>query len=117
MRVIDIPAPVTCKLPQRDGSERDVVRTFLTFLDEACGQYEPFAQGAKNGRQYDKLMRIIEACTPDAKSIQFEDADFEVLVQATEKAQWVTPKVNRAFIPFRDAIERAQRVDVPGKKE
>ncbi len=120
MRIIDIPEPVTVllKLRLQTGQRFEETKevAFTEWLKEVADGYRPFAKSPKNARQYDKIMSIIEAVDSE-KQIQFEDADFEVLKRAAEDADWITPEVNRAYLPFYEALERAQDVPVPTEKK
>jgi hypothetical protein len=112
MKIIDIPKPVEAKLKIMDnGTVKEITKeiSFLAFLSDACDSYKPFASGPKQARQYDKIMNVIESINGE-NSVRFEDADFNILKAAIEEAQWVTPGINRAYIPFYDAIEKAQDV-------
>lgn len=115
MKVIDIPESVTISFLRR--AENGIVETeqqvpFLQFLQESLDQYADFSKGAKQARQYDQLCRVIEAVNGE-KVVRFGPADFEVVRSAVEAARWISPKVNRAYLPYYEALEKAQDVKPP----
>lgn len=117
MKIIDIPAAVVITVPTKSGNQielKQVEKTFTNFLVDACESYQEFAKGPRQARQYDKIMRVIEACNGN-KTIQFEDADFDVLKDVVDRAPWLTPNINRSFMPYYEALEKAQSVAIPGK--
>ena len=113
MKVIDIPEEVEVKyrVKTSEGSieQRKEKVKFTKFLSDCCDMYQAFAKGPKMARQYGKIMDKIESVNGD-KSVSFEDSDFEVVKGAVENASWITPDINRAYVPFYDAVDKAQDV-------
>lgn len=111
MQLVPIPDPVDVVLKPVDGEGkiREVKKTvtFQEFLTAAFEGFEGFAKGPKMARQYDKIMTVVEAMNGES-SVHFEDADFNVVKDAVKAAAWSHPAVNRACIPFYDAIEKAE---------
>lgn len=109
MKIIEIPEPV--KLPYKvavDGKLEDKTQesSMPEFLASCCGGFEKFASGPKMARQYGKIMDKIESVNGE-KSVAFEDQDFAVVRDAVNAARWRTPQINRAYLPFYDALESA----------
>lgn len=116
MKIIDIPEPVVLKAHDEDGKEVGVKFPFAMFAEQALDQYEPLGQGAKNARQAFKLHGIISGINGQ-KVVRFEDADFDVVKAAVEKAKW-KPVAARQCVSYFEAIEKAKDEDVliPTKK-
>lgn len=120
MRVITIPELVIVPIPvKRNGQvfvdERSV--SFVDFLKTACQNYEPFCH-AKNLPIYVKLLTVISKGLEksDGKEIiQFEDADFEHLLEAVKTSKWLSPDINLAYQPYYGAVYEAAKTDTAKK--
>ena len=115
MKVLDIPATVpVSKVRGRGGVEVELHHSFVQFLTISMEAHEPCGKGAKNIRQYDKVMTILEAVTPETTVLQFEDADLDLVKAAVEAFPWI-PSASRAMLSYYDAMEKAQDVKTPTK--
>jgi hypothetical protein len=114
MKIIDIPEPVMLKAHDDTGKEVGIKFPFAMFAEQALDQYEPLGQGAKNARQAFKIHGILEGISGQ-KPVPFEDADFDVLKAAVEKAKW-KPAAARQCVSYFEAIEKAQDVPASDKK-
>lgn len=117
MKIITIPAEVTIHIPYRDSATNAInevaqTSTFVHFLKQICNIYEGFTKGPRQARVYNKIMDILDSTAPNALSISFEDEDYKILQGAVDTAAWVSPKINRAYIPFYTAFEKAETVSM-----
>ena len=111
MKVIEIPEPV--QLPYKVAIEdtgkvedRTQKSTLPEFLTACCEGFEKFAAGPKMARQFGKIMDKLESVNGD-KSVAFEDVDYSVVRDAVNATKWRTAAINRAYLPFYDAVENA----------
>lgn len=111
MRVVDIPGAVKVDMP---GLTEPKEVTFQEFVAGALDQYEEMGKGIKQVRQAVKLHTILDGINGE-KNVQFEDADFEVVKAAVEKAGMI-PKAARQMVAFYEAVEGAEQVKPPAKK-
>ena len=121
MKVLAIPAPVKATIPvgQAQGgailSEREV--TFPRFLRECIKMNDVFKTGPKNARTYKSLCEILDAVTPEQIEISFGDDDFLKIKASVDRASWMTPEINAAYVPFYDAVDAVKDIQNPdGKK-
>ena len=108
MHSVTIPAPVNVVIR---GQKKEI--TFLAFFKELIRNHGDFAQGEDMARRYDRLMKIAEAAEKEGKvvvSLQFMDEDFVHIKNAKKNSSWISPDVNRAYIPFYDALNNASEV-------
>lgn len=128
MKIVTFPGPVVVSVKVRipDGGiqAQEIKRTFLDFLTEAFDAYAAFKKGPKAARQYDKIMTLVECKQMELElekeptpSIAFEDEDFNVIREAVDHAEWITPSVNRKYIPFYDAMDKVETYDPKAKKD
>ncbi len=124
MQVLTIPPDVT-KVPTQIRGPQGLVGvverdySFAFFLMEALKMNELFHKGSVNARLFNKLMTILESVEADQKEIQFEDEDFKKVKDSVAQADWATSTMNRAFIPFYDAVDAVKNVpnpNAPAKK-
>ncbi len=111
MKVTMIPPDVQVEIPRLKGEavvEVHEFRSFKRFLQQAIDHYEPFAKGHVNALLYQKLTNVIDAADVAKGEIWFEDADFLKLQEAVASAQWLSAKMNAAFLPFYEAIKAAR---------
>jgi len=116
MKIVDIPAKAERKVAKRAGADVVIDNTFVQFLRISMESHEPCGKGAKQVRQYGKIMDILDAATPESKVLQFEDADFSVVGAAVEAMNWI-PEAGRAMQSYYDAVDKAQDVPTPAKKK
>jgi len=123
MKVIDVPEaisldlgldPILAKL--KDQPIPNTRQTFYFFMKEAIDSYKPFGQGTENIFRAVKVFAIVDAAEKEkAKTMAFEDADYDEVKKAVESSSWAT-KVARQMKPFFDAALNAQDVKESGKK-
>ena len=89
--------------------------SFYGFLKSCLGMYEKFRKGPEMGRKYDKVMIVVEVAE-EAKTaeIMFEDERLELLKGAVDDSSWQTNDINRAYLPYYDAVDAV--VDTDKKK-
>lgn len=119
MKVIDIPDPVeveNTKLVGNEIREEKETVTFLQFLEYALDGYGELAKSPKMIRQYDAIMKVIEAINGE-KQIQFRPDDFTVINSAVDARNWGRPKLGRAYLPFYAAVEAAKDVSTEAENK
>lgn len=125
MKLINVPPKVTIKFQVNNGGVVTLAkegRSFCQFIKEACGDYKKFKSGLENIRQYDKIARTLEAYdrednagTLKERVLRLEDADFNEIKNALKagEATWASAEISRTFLPFYEALENAQEVEIP----
>lgn len=111
MRVVKIPEPVTVEIARKIGGVIEFQmesRTFQTFLQTSLDTFDIFSKGHVNALMYAKLTKIVSGADLSKGEIWFEDEDFKKVEAAAEAAPWISPKMNAAFIPFREALKQAR---------
>lgn len=110
MRVVKCGGEVEIKVPTRDGNSveyKSFKKTMKDFLQASFDNFDQFAHGHVNGRLYDKLCKVLDAGPRDGE-FWFEDDDFKKVQDAVKGATWFDAKINRAYLPFYDAVEVAR---------
>jgi hypothetical protein len=119
MKKIEVVKAVTFIIPVDNGSgveEQQKTLTFADFMKACLETHTPFNSGLSAARQFDKLMTVAETLDGH-KSFRLDDADYDVFCEAMQGAKWVNPRINRACLPFYEAVEKATEVaSVEGEK-
>ena len=100
MRTITIPA----------GIEKGELKLdFTDAMTEAINNFPEAGKGIANIRKANKIVDKLEAAKKDAaKTIDFDDADYDFLVKAVNELGW-NPRLVSLLIPFMDALEKAEK--------
>lgn len=123
MKIIDVPKAIDIPvivLSPIGAVDPDATKpsNFKEFLQVSLDSYKPLGHGLDKVRQSFKIAGIvssIEEPTEEKKtSIQFEDADFDVVKAAVGAMEW-KPGFARHVLPFYEAVEAAQSVTVEKK--
>ena len=91
--------------------ETNLKMEFVDWAVRCVDAYAELAKGRKAARQADKIVKIIEKANG---SFALEQADFEVLDKAVDALGWGSS--NRQLIPFYDALDAAEEIDIPQEK-
>lgn len=104
MKIIDVPADVTPKLPGGGGKEGEAI-SFKSWLT----QHMDFYSVIKTPSQVRQAGKIIGAIEAGNGTIKLEDADFEVLKASLNEGKYI-PGIARQLTAFYDAIDKTQDV-------
>jgi len=113
MKIIDAPSPVVFEAKDDKGNAVVQEFPFKKFLQTSVESYEPAGKGIRMIRQADKILNAIEGMDGH---LTLEDEEFNVLKAAVEAMPWKPPAA-RKFIPFYEAVEKAQTATSPTEKK
>lgn len=124
MRVIDIPEPVKVTVIRMTGEPLTeswgLPKIVLLAIDTYGTQADESGRMARRitVSQYKQAAKIVDVFQnlDGAKSVQLEDADWELVkAAAVDTSPW-TMQIGRQILPILKAIEDAQEVETPAKK-
>lgn len=108
--VVDVPKAVTVTMKNEKGQPISGDMSFVEFLQGCMDSYNPAGKGLRQIRQSVKIAGVLEEAK-DKPGIRFEPNDWDVMKAAVESMQW-NPKAARELLPYLEAVEKAQTVDV-----
>ena len=125
MMIMKIPEPATInhQAIEETADKGETIVPFKKFASQCCKGYAKFAEGPEMGRQYMKIMRMVDRLEDKDKTFTLEDDRMRLFQEAVKAAKWSHPEVNAAYLDFYEAVSEAQDVrakdpvEEPAKKD